>query len=51
LWRGAEGAAEALLAEPELVFHGFAVADPPGMTDKLAGYGPDARYMVRRLIY
>lgn len=30
--------------------HGFVVADPPGMADKLAGYGPDARYMVRRLI-
>lgn len=29
--------------------HGFVVADPPGMADKLAGYGPDARYMVRRL--
>ena len=29
--------------------HGFAVADPPGMTAKLASYGPDARYMVRRL--
>lgn len=30
--------------------HGFVIADPPGMADKLAGYGPDARYMVRRLI-
>ena len=30
--------------------HGFVVADPPGMADKLAGYGADARYMVRRLI-
>ena len=29
--------------------HGFAVIDAPGMADKLAGYGPDARYMVRRL--
>ena len=29
--------------------HGFLVADPPGMADKLAGYGPGARYMVRRL--
>lgn len=29
---------------------GFAVADPPGMADKLAGYGPGARYMVRGLI-
>jgi GNAT superfamily N-acetyltransferase len=29
--------------------HGFVVADPPGMRGKLAGYGPDARYMVRRL--
>ncbi|MDP3657442.1 MAG: GNAT family N-acetyltransferase [Brevundimonas sp.] len=29
--------------------HGFSVADPPGMAAKLAGYGPDARYMVRPL--
>ncbi len=29
--------------------HGFAVVDPPGMADKLAGYGPDARYMIRPL--
>ena len=29
--------------------HGFVVVDPPGMADKLAGYGPDASYMVRRL--
>ncbi|WP_292126816.1 GNAT family N-acetyltransferase [Brevundimonas sp.] len=29
--------------------HGFVVADPPGMAEKLAGYGPDARYMIRRL--
>ena len=29
--------------------HGFTVVGPPGMADKLAGYGPDARYMVRRL--
>ncbi|HEY0104029.1 MAG TPA: GNAT family N-acetyltransferase [Brevundimonas sp.] len=29
--------------------HGFEVADPPGMQEKLASYGPDARYMVRRL--
>ena len=29
--------------------HDFVVVDPPGMADKLAGYGPDARYMVRRL--
>ncbi len=29
--------------------HGFVVADPPGMADKLAGYGEGARYMVRRL--
>jgi GNAT superfamily N-acetyltransferase len=29
--------------------HGFVVADPPGMAHKLSGYGPDARYMVRRL--
>jgi len=30
--------------------HGFVVVDPPGMAEKLAGYGADARYMVRRLI-
>ena len=29
--------------------HGFVVSDAPGMADKLAGYGPGARYMVRRL--
>lgn len=29
---------------------GFVAVDPPGMADRLAGYGPDARYMVRRLI-
>ena len=29
--------------------HGFVVADPPGMAEKLAGYGADARYMIRRL--
>lgn len=29
--------------------HGFTVVEAPGMADKLAGYGPDARYMVRRL--
>ena len=29
--------------------HGFVAADPPGMAEKLAGYGPDARYMIRRL--
>lgn len=29
--------------------HGFEVVNPPGMAGKLAGYGPDARYMVRRL--
>ena len=29
--------------------HGFVVSDPPGMADKLAGYGRDARYMMRRL--
>lgn len=29
--------------------HGFTIAEPPGMAAKLAGYGPDARYMVRRL--
>ena len=29
--------------------HGFEVREPPGMAAKLAGYGPDARYMVRAL--
>ena len=29
--------------------HGFEGVDPPGMADKLAGYGPGARYMVRDL--
>ncbi|MGZ9099221.1 MAG: GNAT family N-acetyltransferase [Brevundimonas sp.] len=29
--------------------HGFTVIDAPGMTEQLAGYGPDARYMARRL--
>lgn len=29
--------------------HGFVVIEPPGMAAKLAGYGPDARYMVRCL--
>ena len=29
--------------------HGFVVSDSPGMADKLAGYGPDASYMVREL--
>lgn len=29
--------------------HGFEVIDPPGMAEKLAGYGEGARYMVRRL--
>lgn len=29
--------------------HGFAVSAPPGMAAKLASYGDDARYMVRRL--
>jgi GNAT superfamily N-acetyltransferase len=29
--------------------HGFNVAEAPDMADKLAGYGPDARYMLRRL--
>ncbi|ADK99623.1 GNAT family N-acetyltransferase [Brevundimonas subvibrioides] len=27
--------------------HGFAVREAPGMADKLASYGPDARYMTR----
>jgi len=30
--------------------HGFTVVEAPGMADKLAGYGPDARYMIRRLM-
>lgn len=29
--------------------HGFAVVERSGMAAKLASYGPDARYMVRRL--
>ena len=29
--------------------HGFVAIEAPGMADKLAGYGADARYMVRRL--
>lgn len=29
--------------------HGFSIVNPKGMADKLAGYGADARYMVRRL--
>lgn len=29
--------------------HGFKVVDAPGMADKLASYGPGARYMIRRL--
>jgi len=29
--------------------HGFVVIDPPGMADKLASYGADARYMIRHL--
>ncbi|MGV8929508.1 MAG: GNAT family N-acetyltransferase [Brevundimonas sp.] len=29
--------------------HGFTVVESPGMADKLAGYGADARYMVRPL--
>jgi len=29
--------------------HGFEGVDPPGMADKLAGYGANARYMVRCL--
>lgn len=29
--------------------HGFSVVSPTGMADKLASYGADARYMVRRL--
>ncbi|GAA0642635.1 GNAT family N-acetyltransferase [Brevundimonas lenta] len=29
--------------------HGFTVSDAPGMSAKLASYGPDARYMIRPL--
>ena len=29
--------------------HGFTVVEAPGMADKLAGYGPGARYMLRPL--
>ncbi len=29
--------------------NGFGVESPPGMAEKLAGYGPDARYMARPL--
>jgi len=29
--------------------HGFEARDPPGMAGKLASYGAEARYMVRRL--
>jgi len=29
--------------------HGFSIINPTGMADKLADYGADARYMVRRL--
>ena len=29
--------------------HGFAVRKAPGMADKLASYGPDARYMTRTI--
>lgn len=29
--------------------NGFEVQTPPGMAEKLAGYGDDARYMVRQL--
>lgn len=30
--------------------HGFVAVERPGMADKRAGYGPDARYMIRRLM-
>lgn len=30
--------------------HGFVATDPPGMANKLAGYGEGACYMVRRLM-
>lgn len=29
--------------------HGFEVQNPPGMAEKLASYGADARYMIRSL--
>ena len=29
--------------------HGFVAVDSPALRAKLAGYGPDARYMIRRL--
>ncbi|MNH55865.1 Acetyltransferase (GNAT) family protein [compost metagenome] len=29
--------------------HGFVVQNPPGMAEKLASYGGDARYMIRTL--
>lgn len=29
--------------------HGFEAVCPPGMAEKLAGYGAEARYMIRRL--
>jgi hypothetical protein len=29
--------------------NGFEVQNPPGMAEKLASYGDDARYMVRPL--
>ena len=34
---------------PFWVRQGFEVHNPPGMAEKLAGYGSDARYMVRTL--
>lgn len=36
-------------ASPFWKRHGFSVVETPAMTAKLASYGPDARYMVRRL--
>ncbi|QYF88398.1 GNAT family N-acetyltransferase [Brevundimonas sp. PAMC22021] len=36
-------------AAPFWMRHGFEPRDPPGMAEKLATYGPDARYMVRLL--
>lgn len=36
-------------AAPFWARHGFEVRDPPGMAEKLASYGDDARYMMRPL--
>jgi len=36
-------------AAPFWARHGFEVRDAPGIEEKLASYGPDARYMIRPL--